>query len=926
MARDNVTFSFRIDSARASASIKELTRVLEKLGATSIQTGGKLNQTEKGVNNLGKSAASSAVNFQTGTQGLLNLSTAAVQTYTSISNLDRANNRARMSIIAVARAADLLNSKKQRLNEMEAAGVTSGGKYVNMQREIATAVADHTEKLEKQKIEQAAVNDVYMLFATNIANVVISSTQTIVILLGHERSARLASAVATKLQTSAVVTNTKAMFLQIKSINMLKITTLVGTAINAGFTGSIVLMTKALRGFMSSHPILLGMMAASVLAFAAYETNFRGIKDAIDNLMPTEKDHISLLAKERAEMDALNGTIDAHVDKVFKLPRTYSEAASQLKVLTKQLEESNKVFEKHPNFRPASEAGGNQTANGLSIVLPTAYASEVDPYDSYLPKNYGQMAAGAGSFSMSGSPTAFGLGGRALGTGGLKVQEEFLASEKKSLIKEIQQNELSIYGNTITFSEAEAKFNSGSIPDLNIDLQKRLNAYFEGEKLVIQRLSGGGFATNVVEDKTILAGLKQYTPETYALEQHREIVKEQVKAITDKKETELKIEADSLHISVDELKRRRNLSKTSTYVPGIGNVDKGQVDKIKESRQIRSSLLQGDLSSLPTDTMFDRLVKDSFSSSHKNSGLSPFLRQGSLSGKIYDTDELNLMFAARDFSPSRKAAYDKYGVDIGKAADNYSEADAERFGMYQATGNAMNGQVGGQQYTNLFSSFGGSATQAYQVDKLASSPTLTNFHNRVRRGNSFVNGRGGLMLNAINIIKGGRMITSSAFRSMNTHIAEAEIIQKAVQMGIKSAPGGWMDMVAQVPEVNIESEDNMAQALSAMGSLALIASQYISRVEGAKSAVGFTSSTLETSKLFGFSGASLYHNIMLLSNTKRTNFSNTEIAEESKNKLSLTNSQTFAIRFNSTRGDTELQDRFRYVDQLEAMSSGTSPL
>jgi len=64
----------------------------------------------------------------------------------------------------------------------------------------------------------------------------------------------------------------------------------------------------------------------------------------------------------------------------------------------------------------------------------------------------------------------------------------------------------------------------------------------------------------------------------------------------------------------------------------------------------------------------------------------------------------------------------------------------------------------------------------------------------------------------------------------------------------------------------------------------------------------------------------------LLSNTKRTNFSNTEIAEESKNKLNLTNSQTFAIRFNATRGDTELQDRFRYVDQLEAMSSGTSPL
>ena len=69
MGRDNVTFTFRIDSARASAAIKELTQVLNKLGATSVDINGKLNQTGTGIDKVGKSSAAAAVNFQTGTQG-----------------------------------------------------------------------------------------------------------------------------------------------------------------------------------------------------------------------------------------------------------------------------------------------------------------------------------------------------------------------------------------------------------------------------------------------------------------------------------------------------------------------------------------------------------------------------------------------------------------------------------------------------------------------------------------------------------------------------------------------------------------------------------------------------------------------------------------------------------------------------------------
>jgi hypothetical protein len=133
-------------------------------------------------------------------------------------------------------------------------------------------------------------------------------------------------------------------------------------------------------------------------------------------------------------------------------------------------------------------------------------------------------------------------------------------------------------------------------------------------------------------------------------------------------------------------------------------------------------------------------------------------------------------------------------------------------------------------------------------------------------------------------------------------------------------------MINQIPAIDIESEDNMRQAYASLDSASSIAGQYVSMVDNAKGTIGFSATTLAKATAAGYSGIGLYENISLLAATKRTNFSNTEIIEESKSKLSLTNSQTFAIRFNSTRGDAELQDRFRYVDQLEAMSSGTSPL
>ena len=122
--------------------IRALEQDAKRFGATMSQVKGQTDQLGPSVNNLGKNSAAAAVNFQTATQGMLNLSTAAVQTFTSISNLDRAANRLAQSKIAVARAEDLLAAKQLRLNELQEKGLGHTTKAANLTNELATARAD----------------------------------------------------------------------------------------------------------------------------------------------------------------------------------------------------------------------------------------------------------------------------------------------------------------------------------------------------------------------------------------------------------------------------------------------------------------------------------------------------------------------------------------------------------------------------------------------------------------------------------------------------------------------------------------------------------------------------------------------------------------------------------------------------------------
>ena len=289
MAIDNVTFRFRIDTAKAEQTLKQLEATVRRLGGSAIKTSQDMGNLNTKVSQTGNNAAASAVNFQTATNGMLNLSTASVQTFTSISNLDRANNRAKMSVIAVARAEDLLANKIERQNAMRKAGEVGSQKYLNITKEIATAEADLTVKKEKMAIEQAAVNDVYMLFVTNIANVVVSSFQTISVLNQQVALTTKIKTAALKIHEAATWSNIRSQAAHIKSTVAMNITTKIGTAITLGFAGSIKAATVAMKAFAVSHPALIAVTAVMTGALIAYEANVLGLKDAINSLLPKQE-------------------------------------------------------------------------------------------------------------------------------------------------------------------------------------------------------------------------------------------------------------------------------------------------------------------------------------------------------------------------------------------------------------------------------------------------------------------------------------------------------------------------------------------------------------------------------------------------------------------------------------------------------------
>jgi hypothetical protein len=126
----------------------------------------------------GEQAAASAVKFQTLTQGAINLTTAFVQTETTISNLRRAKTSLKAAMVGVERANDLLIRKQSMLRDEYKKAAPDMTKIKLLTNEIATAEDDLIVKQDRIIDQREQLKDTYKLFALNLLNVSFSAIQT----------------------------------------------------------------------------------------------------------------------------------------------------------------------------------------------------------------------------------------------------------------------------------------------------------------------------------------------------------------------------------------------------------------------------------------------------------------------------------------------------------------------------------------------------------------------------------------------------------------------------------------------------------------------------------------------------------------------------------------------------------------------------
>jgi len=148
-----------------------------------------------------------AFSWTTFSQGALNTSTAIAQLYTSISNIAKIQYTLKAAMIGVERAEDLVARKTLQLTkEMEKNG-THTRTAILLRNELATATEDLVVKNERVAIAQDAVNDTYILFTSNVVNTVFGTMQTLVGLKAMLVTKSLAVKAAQAQETAALNAN-----------------------------------------------------------------------------------------------------------------------------------------------------------------------------------------------------------------------------------------------------------------------------------------------------------------------------------------------------------------------------------------------------------------------------------------------------------------------------------------------------------------------------------------------------------------------------------------------------------------------------------------------------------------------------------------------------------------------------------------------
>ena len=360
VAKNNAVFRFLLDIKDFVNKGRKVIQINNQISGSTQKASNSMDKLQDSTKKTGDTMAANAVNFQTATQGMLNLTTAGVQTFTSFSNLDRAGNRLAQAQIGVSRATDLLNNKQLRLNELIAKGQGNSQKAVLLTNELATARADLLVKTDKLKIEEGALLDIQLLFVTNIANVMISSMQTVISLKNAHIGSTIKQIAQERLLSTTIFTKT-----------IPAITSQNGAMLVYNTTAKTVINTNRL--LMLGIPGIGAALLGVSVAVEAYNDNWGGFRDMIQSILPFMRDQKKLLGDVTDELNGtadaaakLNGEFEEQVGLVFRLPDSYIAVAKGLEKVeagynnaVKKAKEFNIEVAKNPqSFRVATQQGG----------------------------------------------------------------------------------------------------------------------------------------------------------------------------------------------------------------------------------------------------------------------------------------------------------------------------------------------------------------------------------------------------------------------------------------------------------------------------------------------------------------------------------------------------------------------------------------
>jgi hypothetical protein len=361
VSKNNAVFRFLLDIKDFVNKGRKVIQINNQISGSTTKASGSMDKLAVSTKKTGDTMAANAVNFQTATQGMLNLTTAGVQTFTSFSNLDRAGNRLAQAQIGVSRATDLLNNKQLRLNELVAKGQGNSQKAVLLTNELATARADLLVKTDKLKIEEGALFDIQLLFVTNIANVMISSLQTIVSLKQAHIGTTIKQIVQERLLSTTIFT---------KSIPA--ITSQNGAMLVYNTTAKTVINTNRL--LMLGIPGIGAALLGVSVAVEAYNDNWGGFRDMIQSILPFMRDQKKLLGdvnnilEETTEsQNQFNDALSTESDLLFDLPNKLNLTADGLARINAELRGSNFENIKRYNFELSKAAETGQLFPNASI-------------------------------------------------------------------------------------------------------------------------------------------------------------------------------------------------------------------------------------------------------------------------------------------------------------------------------------------------------------------------------------------------------------------------------------------------------------------------------------------------------------------------------------------------------------------------------